>query len=481
MELTEQQIREKLAERAKARGQVLPSQTQGESLVEKYGFAKATTTPSTPTTTPSLRERLGNVASTATDVVKGVGKSFIQPIATGAELLSKGEDYVQNKAIELAGQIKGATPEDVEVYKQDAGVADTQKMKEETAQAIQEKAKVQNDAQQVGKVIGDLTQFAILPAAKGPALARTATNFAEGAALSGAQGGDMKENIIAGGLNALAPELGNIATAVKGAKEAKKAQAVIDLVSPRLTPSVAAETKVTNPTGMLGRISEVATQRVKDVADAVKDVVKTGKTFTQNKNLVEKAIETEATNLKTTLSSIKYDEETLKSILKKDVSNIEIPELIKTGDKTVQRQAHAIINKMHSIIDKTVTDTADLGQGLEARKLFDKYVQKEFPKAFDDIANARNILIKNVRTALNQTLDTLAQNQTVSKSLKQQNLMYEALETIADKVAKGELRTAGEIGTTNVGRFMEKHPAVKTAGKVVGGVGLTALGVNQLR
>ena len=120
MELTEQQIREKLAERAKARGQVLPSQTQGESLVEKYGFAKATTTPSTPTTTPSLRERLGNVASTATDVVKGVGKSFIQPIATGAELLSKGEDYVQNKAIELAGQIKGATPEDVEVYKQDA-------------------------------------------------------------------------------------------------------------------------------------------------------------------------------------------------------------------------------------------------------------------------------------------------------------------------------------------------------------------------
>lgn len=279
--------------------------------------------------------------------------------------------------------------------------------------------------------------------------------------------------LVGGALGGAIPLASGVSSTIKASRQAKKEQALLDLVSPRLTPSVAAETKVTNPQGILGKISEVTPQRVKDVAEAVSNIVNPKKTFAQNKNLVEKAIETEATNLKNTLSTIKYDGETLKSILKKDVSNIEMPELIKAGDKTVKNQAKAIINKLQTFIDKTITDSADLSQGLEARKLFDKYVQKEFPKAFDDVANARNILIKNARTALNQTLDTLAQNQTVSKSLKQQNLMYDALETIADKVAKGELRTAGEIGSNRITRALNKNPkktqAAKYAGATIGG------------
>lgn len=421
--------------------------------------------------TQEVKKETGNIL----DVGKGFVKSFVQPVATGANLMSKVEDVIQNKAIDIAAALKGATPEDAQAYKQEAGINDTQKMKQETAQAIQEKAKIQNDAQQIGKVAGDIAQFVALPTAKGGALVRGATNFASGAALSAAQGGDTTENIIAGGLNAVVPEAGNIYTVLKGVKDAKKAQAIVDLVSPRLTPSVAAETKVTNPKGLLGKISEVTPQRVKDVAEAVSNVVNPKKTFAQNKNLVEKAIETEAESLKNTLSTIKYDGETLKSILKKDVSNIEIPELIKTGDKTVRNQAKAIINKLQTFIDKTITDSADLSQGLEARKLFDKYVQKEFPKAFDDVANARNILIKNARTALNQTLDTLAQNQTVSKSLKLQNLMYDALETIADKVAKGELRTSGEIGTNVLTRFAKNNPIKTKAAAGVAGLGTTAL------
>jgi len=419
--------------------------------------------------TQEVKKETGNIL----DVGKGFVKSFVQPVATGANLLSKAEDIIQNKAIDIAAAIKGATPEDIQAYKQEVGINDTQKMKQESAQAIQEKAKIQNDAQQVGKVAGDIAQFVALPTSKGSALARGFTNFASGAALSGVQGGDTTENVIAGGLNAIVPEAGNIYTALKGVKDAKKAQAIIDLVSPRLTPSIAAETKITNPQGILGKISEVTPQRVKEVAEAVSSIVNPKNTFAQNKNLVEKAIETEATNLKNTLSTIKYDGETLKSILKKDVSNIEIPELIKTGDKTVKNQAKAIINKLQAFIDKTITDSADLGQGIEARKLFDKYVQKEFPKAFDDVANARNILIKNARTALNQTLNTLAQNETVSKSLKLQNLMYDALDTISEKVVKGELRKAGEIGSNRITRALNKNPkktqAAKYAGATIGG------------
>lgn len=428
-------------------------------------------------TTEPIKKEQGNLL----DVGKGFAKSFVQPVATGANLMSKAEDYVQNKTIDIAGALKGATPEDIQAYKEAGGILDTQKMKQETAQSLQEKAKIQNDAQQIGKVAGDIAQFVVLPTAKGGPLARVATNFGTGAALSAAQGGDTTENILVGGLNAVAPEAGNIVTALKGVRDTKKAQAIIDLVSPRLTPSVAAEAKVTNPQGLLGKISEIAPQRVKDVAEAVKDVVKPTKSFAENRNLVEKAIGTEATNLKNTLSSIKYDGETLRSILKKDVANIEIPELIKTGDKTVKNQSKAIINKLQSIIDKTVTDSANLGQGLDARQLFDRYVQKEFPKAFDDIANARNILIKNARTALNQTLDTLAQNQTVSKSLRLQNLMYDALENITDKVAKGELREAGEIGTNRLTRFAKNNPVKTKVAAGVAGLGTTAiLGKNLL-
>lgn len=412
------------------------------------------------------------------DFGKGLVKSFVQPVATGANLLSKGEDIVQNKAIDLVGALKGATPEDIQAYKEAINLAETQKAKQESAQAIQEKAKVQNDAQQVGKVAGDITQFVALPTAKGGLLARGVQNAVTGTALSGLQGGDTTENLTSGGLNALLPEISTGISALKTLKKTKQAQAILDLVSPRLTPSVAAEAKVTNPQGVLGTIREVVPQRVKDVAGAVQNIVNPSKSFTENKNLVEKAIGEEAGNLKSALSTIKYDGESLKKILKKSVNNVEIPELIKTGEKTVKNQARAITNKLKSIIDETISNTdANLSQGLKARQIFDEYVQKEFPKAFDDVANARNILIKNSRTALNQTLDTLAQNKTVSKSLKLQNLMYDALDTISEKVAKGELRKAGEIGSNKITRLMGKNPKTSKVAKYVGAtVGGAAIG-----
>lgn len=411
----------------------------------------------------------------STNSILDFGKGLVKSVGNTANNLNRMAEPVMN-AIDvplnkIAQKIAGTT--DVQAQKalqsQRESVASDMAKREALAQT-------QNTAQEVGKVAGDIAQFVMLPEAKGGTIVRPATNFVTGFSSSAAQGGDVVDNLVAGGLNALVPEASNIATAIKGIKDTKKAQSILDLVSPRLTPSVAAEAKVSNPQGILGTIKEVAPQRVKDVAEAVSGIVKPTKTFTENKNLVQKALGTEAENLKTTLSAIKYDGSTLKDILKKSVKNIELPELIKTGDKTVKNQANAIINKLQYFIDKAVTDSgADLSQGLQARKLFDNYVQKEFPKAFDDVANARNILIKNARTALNQTLDTLAQNETVSKSLKLQNLMYEALDTIGEKVAKGELRTAGEIGTNKLTRFAKNNPIKTKAAAGVAGLGATAL------
>lgn len=112
MELTEQQIREKLAEKAKARGQVLPSQNQGESLVEKFGFAKATATPSTPAPTPSLRERLSSFGGQALDFGKEVGKEIIEAPGKLGETAVQSLDVVAKPVGEFLGkQIKGTALE----------------------------------------------------------------------------------------------------------------------------------------------------------------------------------------------------------------------------------------------------------------------------------------------------------------------------------------------------------------------------------
>lgn len=457
---------------------------QIQQLRQQYGYNPSTLNlqGQGDTTNTEVDKRMQTIFGTSeptktesTNSLLDFGKGLVKSVGNTANNLNRLAEPVMN-AIDVplskvAQTITGRTAEE-----QAANTKAYQQSVERDMQKREALAQTHNTPQELGKVAGDIAQFVIQPEAKGGAIVRPATNFVTGFGTSAAQGGDTTENLIAGGLNAVVPEASNMATAIKGIKDTKKAQAILDLVSPRLTPSVAAEAKVTNPQGILGTIKEVVPQRVKDVAEAVSGIVKPSKTFTENKNLVQKALSTEAENLKTTLSAVKYDGATLKDILKKSVKNIELPELIKTGDKTVKNQANAIINKLQSFIDKAVTDSgADLSQGLQARKLFDNYVQKEFPKAFDDIANARNILIKNARTALNQTLDTLAQNETVSKSLKLQNLMYDALETIGEKVAKGELRTAGEIGTNKLTRFAKNNPIKTKAAAGVAGLGATAL------
>ncbi len=206
MALTQEQI-QRAREMAQARGSSLPTgATTSGSLLDKYGIG---TQKPTVTSEPTLKDRLSSLGTGALDVGKGVVKSFVQPVAEGANLLSKGEDYVQNKAIELAGAIKGATPEDIETYKQDVGIPETQKMKQETAEAIQEKATTRNTAQDVGKAIGDVAQFMAIPEAKGATiLGRTAERFGTGYSTSELQGGNTTENVTSGVINAVVPGVG---------------------------------------------------------------------------------------------------------------------------------------------------------------------------------------------------------------------------------------------------------------------------------
>ena len=265
---------------------------------------------------------------------------------------------------------------------------------------------------------------------------------------------------------AIPTALEKIDTKVQENAAKKTADKITEMVSPRLTAKEAEKTAATSPKGFLGKISAIASDRTKQIAEAVKGIVDPSKTFTENANKVGEAISTEAEKLKGLIkdSDHPYTFKELSSKLK----NIDIPEFIKTGEATVQKRADSIINKFMEIAKSKDGNISSL---LDARKEFDAWVQKEYPRIFDEGGNAVNALVKNVRTAANDFISKEVPSVGVKDSLKLQNLLYEAGDTLSEKAARGAPKTAGEIGTNRFGRMVGKHPLLSTA---VGG-GATAL------
>jgi hypothetical protein len=251
--------------------------------------------------------------------------------------------------------------------------------------------------------------------------------------------------------------------AVSEKMAANKAAKITEMVSPRLSASEAEKVGATTPKGFLGKISAVVTDRTKQVYQAVKDIVDPAKTFTENANKVEKAIGDEATKLKSAIkaSDHPYTFKELQSTLK----SIDIPEFIKTGEKTVQDKAGRIIDKFMEIAKSKDGTVSSL---LDARKEFDIWIKKEYPKVFDEGGNAIQSLVKNVRTAANDFIAKNVPEAGVKESLKLQNLMYDAADNLWEKMARGAPTSAGEIGTNRFGRFFAKHPIIKKAAQAIG-------------
>lgn len=265
---------------------------------------------------------------------------------------------------------------------------------------------------------------------------------------------------------AIPTALDKIDTTVAENSAKKEASKITEMVSPRLTQGEAEKIGGTNPKGILGKISAVVSDRTKQIAEAVKGIVNPSKTFTENANNVYKAIGDEATKLKGLIKDSDHPY-TFKELNSK-LNNIEIPEFIKTGETAVKNRADSIINKFMEIARSKNGKISSL---LDTRKEFDSWVQKEYPRIFDEGGNAVNALVKNVRTAANDFIAKEVPDIGVKDSLRTQNLLYEAGDTLSEKAAKGAPKTAGEIGTNRIGRIIGKHPFFSTA---VGG-GATAL------
>lgn len=247
---------------------------------------------------------------------------------------------------------------------------------------------------------------------------------------------------------------------------------VLTAVSPRLTKAVASVTP-TQTQGLLSKITPVASQYLNKVADAVRPVFKDGAPWSTNAQAADGSIGTEAQSL---FSKIGPKANYIFGELKSALNKTEIPHFIKTSDSLVQKRAQSIIDKFMEIAESNGGKVQSL---LKSRQEFDAWVQKEYPRVFDDAGNAVSELVKNIRNTANKFIaDNAPEEANVLPSLEKQSLLYDARDTFREKAALGELQNQGEIGTTNIQRWKAAHPGLTKIPKIAtrSAIGLGTLG-----
>lgn len=105
-----------------------------------------------------------------------------------------------------------------------------------------------------------------------------------------------------------------------------------------------------------------------------------------------------------------------------------------------QRVASRVATKAKEIISKNSPTPSGL---LQSRKELDFWIKSQKgQKAFDPaMENALSVSVRSVRNSINDTLEKSIPSVAVKKSLKKQNLLYEALDNVAPKAA-AEANTA---------------------------------------
>ena len=261
-----------------------------------------------------------------------------------------------------------------------------------------------------------------------------------------------------------------VISGVKDILGSRSTNKVIEEVSPRLTPQVA-ENAATKTSLLRGKTTIVPTDHTKEVADAVKDVVK-GKSFSQDKELVRNAISTEAKNLKSYIKEV--DHAVPGRELKSALAKVEKPIMVKS-DNTVNNYFDNVVKKANSIIDESKGTVSGL---LDGRQEFDKMIQKEFPNLYsDEKMTPIREAVKSIRNQWNDFMEgQLAGDPAFKESLHKQSLMYDAFDNLSEKAAKGAPKVQGEIGTTRLDRMAARHPVVTKGAKAAGAGALGLVG-----
>lgn len=244
----------------------------------------------------------------------------------------------------------------------------------------------------------------------------------------------------------------------------------VEVVAPKETAAVVKQAIKSGQgavSGFLKRETLTPDQLTQKAAEAVQGIVKSTNTASQNANAVRNAITKTATDLVSKLKGMEIQPtlqpEELNTLFKSAVSKVEANHYLPEGSA---KTAKNIFNDFMSFLPKAKEITAE--DILAARKKLDASIQAmKGSNVFDPTKeNVVSIALREIRQGANALVAKKAPNVEVEELLGKQSAMYDALENIASK-AKGEL------GTTGPGRFLTRHPVLKTGLiKAAEGIGL---------
>lgn len=238
----------------------------------------------------------------------------------------------------------------------------------------------------------------------------------------------------------------------------------LEVVAPKETAKVlqnAMKQGRTETKGLFRSVEMTPDDRTIRSAKAIEDLVKTGKvsvknTASQNANAVYESIGSEADTLVKQLKSMDVtpilQQGELEALFAKASREIgENPTMVGNAGETSAR----IFTKFKSFLPQK--GDIDAGDLLAARKKLDAWVRSQKgDKVFDPgTENAMSTALRAIRQEANDLIAAKAPDVAVKESLAKQSAMYDALENIASKGFK-------EVGTTGPGRFLQRHPYVKT-------------------
>ena len=271
------------------------------------------------------------------------------------------------------------------------------------------------------------------------------------------------------------PDIADTAGKIKGAIKDSSLKQTTEDVSPRLTAEEAESTKTKTST-FTKKITKVPSKNTIDMANAVHDTIKSGKTFSEKANLADEGISKEAKSLKSQIKDV--DHPVPKKELISSLKKTEKPVLI-SSDRTLNTAYNLVIRKATDIIDKmdgTVSGT------LDGRKSFDDFVSKQFPNLYEsDTMTPMRTAIKNIRNQWNDfTESQLPDNVKFKNSLDKQSKLFEARDILREKAARGAPKVQGEIGTNRFGRWAKAHPKTVKLAKTGAGIAATSLGVGEV-
>lgn len=252
-------------------------------------------------------------------------------------------------------------------------------------------------------------------------------------------------------------------------------KATWNMIQPKLTPTELRQAVVDGKIvyqGPLRTITQIPSQRETEMIKVANKYISNATSQLQAVSNMQQGISSQANALS---QGLKQTEAIFSGSQIQGALNKLKPPTMVASDTTLSNAYNRVVNKMLSLT-KNGGKLEDL---LQARKQFDDDIAREFPNLYNsDTLTPMRIAIKNIRNAVNDTINSRLPNGTLpngvsfKESLKMQSLLYDAIENVSAKVS--------QVGSNSVSRFMQGHPLVRRVAGFSGAAALGAVGGNVI-